>query len=126
MARNLVRAVPSVHDFGFVHKNIRPEVFILLNDGSLALGTPFLAGFEAFRKADGRTMRLGDNLWYRNLYRHSIRQGMQPSEDFVMQHDIYSVGICLLELGVFQPLIQYDSNGNPFSPLPALGVSICP
>ena len=124
IAKDLVKAVSSVHNFGFVHKNIRPEVVMMLNDGSLKLGTPFLAGFEAFRNAEGRTMRLGDTLWYRNLYRHPERQGPRPSEDFVMQHDIYSLGVCLLEVGLVQSLVKYGVHGLPESPAPVLGVSL--
>lgn len=124
IAKDLVRAVSSVHNFGFVHKNIRPEIIIMLNDGSLALGTPFLAGFEAFRNAEGRTIRFGDTLWYRNIYRHPNRQGPSPSEDYIMQHDIYSLGVCLLELGLFRSLVQYDTSGTPGAPSTTLGVSI--
>lgn len=123
VAKDLMRAVSSVHSFGFVHKNIRPEVFLLLTDDSIALGTPFLAGFEAFRNAEGRTIRLGDTLWYRNIYRHPNRQGLRPSEDFVMQHDIYSLGVCLLELGLFRSFVEYDAYGRPGAPSVALGVS---
>ena len=30
----------------------------------------------------------------------SERQGVHPEEQLVMQHDIYSLGVCLLEIGL--------------------------
>ena len=46
------------------------------------------------------THRFGDDNWERNIYRHPQRQGLSPDEDFSMQHDIYSLGIILLEIGM--------------------------
>lgn len=46
------------------------------------------------------THRLGDDHWERNIYRHPQRQGISPDEDFSMQHDIYSLGVVLLEIGL--------------------------
>ncbi|RSL99210.1 hypothetical protein CEP52_009838 [Fusarium oligoseptatum] len=94
MARELAKAVNYVHTFGFVHKTIRPESILTLDkaDGDLCV---FLVGFENFRREHGWTQRLGDNALDRNLYRHPSRQGACPREDYMMQHDIYSLGILL-------------------------------
>ncbi|KAJ9603238.1 hypothetical protein H2200_012016 [Cladophialophora chaetospira] len=113
IAKGLARAVSYVHCFGFVHKNIRPETVLLLHDGNASLGHPFLVGFEAFRNADGRTLRLGDSTWNLNIYRHPHRQGEIPHDDYVMQHDIYSLGVCLLELGLFVSFVVYDEDSIP-------------
>ena len=66
----------------------------------LARSVFFLVGFEKFRVDTTHTHRLGDDLWERNLYRHPQRQGLRPEEDFIMQHDIYSLGVVLLEIGL--------------------------
>lgn len=115
MARELVKAVSYVHTFGFVHKTIRPEsvlTFASMDTERIGSRSVFLVGFENFRREDGWTQRRGDDTLERNLYRHPSRQGACPREDYVMQHDIYSLGVCLLEIGLWQSLITYDLQGG--------------
>jgi hypothetical protein len=64
-----------------------------------------LVGFGNFRDAEGGTLRSGDTLWEKNIYRHPRRQGQKPQDDYIMQHDIYSLGVCLLELGLWESLL---------------------
>ena len=55
----------------------------------------------------------GDDLdpdWYRNLYRHPARQGESPDEAYRMQHDIYSLGVCLLEIDLWESFVDYPSD----------------
>jgi hypothetical protein len=74
----------------------------------------YLVGFENFRREEGRTHRTGDDAIERNLYRHPSRQGSSPREDYIMQHDIYSLGVCLLEVGLWQSFIEYrEPDGAP-------------
>ena len=100
LARAMARGVASVHAAGFVHKNIRPETILTLHEKGDFLPTAFLVGFERFRAAKSHTTLTGDMIWHRNLYRHPMRQGRHPDEMYQMQHDIYSLGVCLLELGL--------------------------
>lgn len=123
IAKSFARAVSYVHSFGFVHKNIRPETILLLDNGKTSLGHPFLVGFEAFRTANGRTLRLGDSTWNLNIYRHPNRQGEIPVDDYIMQHDIYSLGVCLLELGLFGSFVVYDENCMPSCTSTLFGLS---
>lgn len=106
-ARAIARGVASVHAAGFVHKNIRPETVLSLHEkGDDSLPTAFLVGFERFRTAKfARTTLTGDMIWHRNLYRHPMRQGRHPDEMYQMQHDIYSLGVCLLELGLWHSFV---------------------
>jgi len=119
LARQLVKAVSYVHLFGFVHKNIRPEIILILSTGihghadggdeaSANAETAVLVGFDVLRDAEGKTHRLGDDDWEKNLYRHPQRQGRMPEMDYNMRHDIYSLGVCLLEIGLWESLIEYD------------------
>lgn len=57
--------------------------------------------------ADIDSARMGDNLMDRNFYRHPNRQGESPKDIYVMQHDIYSLGICLLEIGLVAPAEEW-------------------
>jgi serine/threonine protein kinase len=108
LAKQIAKAVSSVHTFGFVHKNVRPETLLCFPSSVRTLDTTALIGFEQIRTADGRTRRQGDSLWSRNLYRHPERQGLSPSDDYRMQHDIYSLGVCLLEIGIWGSFLAYD------------------
>jgi hypothetical protein len=109
LASQLAQSVSYMHAFGFVHKNIRPENILMLKTLEAPIGRAYLVGFDNFRAAEGQTSRLGDSLWERNVYRHPRRQGDQPEEDYIMQHDIYSLGVCLLELGMWQSFVDYGS-----------------
>lgn len=105
VAKQLANSVMFVHNSQFVHKNISPETILLLENEVSILGMPFLVGFEKFRLADGKTYHIGDSLWWQNLYRYPTRQGIRPSEDYVMQHDIYSLGVRLLEIGSWSSFV---------------------
>jgi len=108
LANELVRSVSYVHTFGFVHKNIRPETILLLSSKESSIGSAFLIGFDSFRTLEGKTLRKGDSAWERCLYQHPNRMGSTPTEDYIMQHDIYSLGVCLLELGLWDSFVVYD------------------
>lgn len=105
LAKSLARSVMFVHTSGFVHKNIWPETVIIFEKQGSHLGFPFLVGFERFRPAAAGSKLLGDADWGRNLYRHPKRQGILPEDLYIMQHDIYSLGVCLLEIGVWTSFI---------------------
>ena len=61
----------------------------------------------------------GDISWERNVYRHPSRQGFDPVEKYRMPHDIYSLGVCLLEIGLWESFVEYSTEeedaGRPCS-----------
>ncbi|KAL2057526.1 hypothetical protein ABVK25_001910 [Lepraria finkii] len=124
VAKQLANSVMFVHNAQFVHKNISPETILLLRSESSVLGMPFLVGFEKFRLADGKTYHIGDSKWQQNLYRYPTRQGMRPGEDYRMQHDIYSLGVCLLEIGLWSSFVRYDSGDQYPRPCPELAMAM--
>jgi hypothetical protein len=123
IANQLAKSVFYMHNFGFVHKNVRPENILILKDPESPIGRAYLIGFEHFRSADGATARFGDTAWQLNLYRHPRRQGNSPEEHYIMQHDIYSLGVSLLELGLWESFVNYKEDVDPW-PTVALGLSI--
>lgn len=58
--------------------------------------------------------------WETNLYRHPLRQGINV-DYYVMQHDIYSLGVCLLEIGLWESFVAYGADGVA-RPSKALGL----
>ncbi|KAI3320715.1 hypothetical protein HD806DRAFT_228049 [Xylariaceae sp. AK1471] len=115
IARELAKAVNYVHTFAFVHKNVRPESVLCFEDPRASTPSPssssraFLVGFDAFRAAAAETIMAGDMRWDRNVYRHPLRQGDDPAEKYRMQHDIYSLGVCLLEIGLWESFVEYTT-----------------
>ncbi|PQE11289.1 HET-s domain protein [Rutstroemia sp. NJR-2017a BVV2] len=126
LSKQLAKAIMFVHSAGFVHKNIRPETVLLFypNQPNENSCFAFLIGFESFRLAEGNTVLQGDNIWERNIYRHPTRQGMQPGMDYMMQHDIYSLGVCLLEIGLGESLTLPQAGGQESQPNPLLFTNV--
>lgn len=108
IARDLARSVGYVHTFGFVYKNVRPESVLIFDHANREGMAAFLVGFENFRRDEGWTARRGDDVPDKNLYRHPSRQGFNPHDDYEMRHDIYSLGVCLLEIGLWSSFVDYD------------------
>lgn len=117
VALGLARAILFLHASSFVHKSIRPENVLVFGSGKAKLGKPYLVGFEKFRLSTTATQRFGDDLWEKNLYRHPVRQGVRPQEDFIMQHDVYSLGVVLLEIGLNMSFVTWPQ-GSGERPVP--------
>jgi hypothetical protein len=47
---------------------------------------------------------------------------VNPEETYVMQHDIYSLGVCLLEIEMWESFVSY--NNNAMAPVPATVLSV--
>jgi hypothetical protein len=128
LAKQLVRSVCYVHTFDFVHKNIRPENVIVFqqDEDALELGDSYLIGFTEFRNVNFQTNLMGDKAWHRSLYRHPSRQGLHVLQQYVMQHDIYSLGVCLLEIGLWQSFVSYQNHDGEMVPVAgaALGLNL--
>lgn len=120
LAKRLARTVFFVHSANFVHKNFRPETIILFDHRdrfddhrlSREIGFPFLVGFQKIRLANGLTGYFGDTAWEQNIYRHPSRQGEFPEQAYSMQHDIYSLGVCLLEIALWKSFVLWDAYGT--------------
>lgn len=121
LARSLARSVMFVHNLNFVHKNIRPETVLTFQVDVDAdhYRTTSLIGFESFRYAEGPTRQSQKQQWERDLYRHPSRQGIRPHVRYAMQHDIYSLGICLLEIGLWTSFVDYSTNDTAVQYVPS-------
>ena len=111
LARQIANAVIFVHNLNFVYKNMRPDTILIFPNPGNTLGIPFLLGYQMFRSVNGITFKAGDHSWWKNLYRHPSRQGIHPDKIYRMQHDIYSLGVILLEIGLWSPFV--DQNEQP-------------
>lgn len=119
LARSLSEAVLGVHVQGFVHKNIRTDTILLVErptpDTEQSLDSQnevsrnvYLTNWHLLRDVSGATVMSGGTQWVENMYRHPRRQGMDVQERYNIGHDIYSLGVCLLEIGLWNLLIRRD------------------
>ncbi|PVH97477.1 hypothetical protein DM02DRAFT_684921 [Periconia macrospinosa] len=116
IARQLCDTVIKVFSLGLVHKSIRTDTILLvieeekLDDKKhldapyfTSLGSPYLTTWTLLRKATGTTSGPGISGTIEDFYRHPKRQGIQPEQRYNFGHDIYSLGVCLLEIGLWEP-----------------------
>lgn len=110
LAKSLARSVIYVHMSKSVHKNTSPETILLSRDRDGNLGSSFQMGFQSFRFASGMTLLSSDDDWKKNLYRrHPRPQGQKPEDTYKMQHGMYSMGVVLLEIGLWSSFVISQS-----------------
>lgn len=66
----------------------------------MLINTPYLVGFEYSRPEEGSTTGARDDDKDRNLYRHPNLQAV-AGDSFTKVHDLYSLGVVLLEVAVW-------------------------
>jgi hypothetical protein len=114
VAYRLASAVDSLHSVSWIHKSIRSENILFFytkssvrepeEEASAGRMLPpkwFLFGFEYARTMDAETSFKSDADRARNTYRHPQRWGV-PTTAFGPIHDIYALGVVLLELGIWR------------------------
>ncbi|KAI4189039.1 MAG: hypothetical protein L6R41_001742 [Letrouitia leprolyta] len=109
LAHELCNAILCVHTSGLVHKNLRPSTVLLIqreSDAPNAMGSAYLTDWFMLRKDTELSSRRGSDNWMEDFYRHPRRQGRQPEERYNMGHDIYSLGVLLLEICLWEPFVQ--------------------
>ncbi|KAJ5151045.1 uncharacterized protein N7482_010297 [Penicillium canariense] len=70
---------------------------------------PWVLGFEFSRPEPFFSVGHSDFEPTRDIYRHPDRQG-QPMEMFKKIHDIYALGVVLLEIGLWEPAVKLEKN----------------
>ncbi|KAH7379608.1 hypothetical protein BKA66DRAFT_466359 [Pyrenochaeta sp. MPI-SDFR-AT-0127] len=118
LARRLCEAVLRVHAAGLVHKNIRPNTIMILQPVEKADEAPklfddvYLTNWRLLREVSGPTMKSGGIQWTEDIYRHPGRQGDHIQERYNVGHDIYSLGACLLEIGLWDVLVKISPDND--------------
>lgn len=104
MAYALASTVLNIHSFGWVHKNIWSRGVIMLPSPAAPQGLkPYLTGWGVARAVTDGTELAADNEIEPNFYRHPKRQG-KPEDTFDIEHDLYALGVVLLEIGVWETI----------------------
>jgi hypothetical protein len=125
-AQRLATAVFFIHATGFVHKAIsshsvyvfEPEAAGERDQFPYVLGEPFLSGFESIRSSEGWSdwsahptanghPGYREELWEGDIYRHPDRQAGKNRARYINSYDVYSLGVVLLELGLWRPMSRF-------------------
>lgn len=120
LAIDLAHAVLIIHSLGLVHKTINPETILVLpgDDCSpVTLGRPCLIGFGSVRSddvilSDRRNNMIAhtsvENILHTMLYKHPKHWVEDREEAYEMRDDIYSLGVCLLEIALWKSFFHFD------------------
>lgn len=133
LPRKLAESVFHVHTNNLVHKSIRPESIIVFDvkpDESQSqlgfpqiIGSPYLIDWQLIRRTGDPSNLNVVNEWTRGLYQHPERQpglGDIAESRYHIGHDIYSFGVCLLEIGLWKSFLQRDAANNSYTLSPVL------
>ncbi|KAF2489532.1 hypothetical protein BU16DRAFT_496352 [Lophium mytilinum] len=103
-ARALAATLLTIHTSGWVHKNICSRSVLMLPGSSNDLEKlPYLVGWDVARPLEASTSLHELFDLEPNLYHHQQRFG-KPTHKFSNEHDIYSLGVLLLEIGLWKTM----------------------
>lgn len=115
IATSLARCISQLHMVQWLHESFRSEniIFLSFPDSSMhhdwSSMEPWVLGFEFSRQETDFSDGLPDYVPARDIYRHPQRQG-RPEKRFNKMHDIYSLGVVLLEIGLWEPALSLEKN----------------
>jgi len=108
--------------YSFSHATADPQTS--KPESRIKFKDPWIFGFTNSRPEDAFSSGRDDTCLARDIYRHPSRQGV-PTEPFKKLHDVYALGVVLLEIGSIlhywlampQPsmLTSGKASGNLFS-----------
>ena len=118
LALALAKALSNIHVVGWLHKSLRSEnvIFVATRDteAKFDLGRPLLFGFDLSRAHTDSSA--GDREFRQAalIYTHPQRWGV-PRSTFGTLHDIYALGVVLLEIGCWRAAATFDLARNGFA-----------
>ena len=122
LALGLATCVAQLHMVGWLHESFRSSNILFFPSATksaseptsrstlnIDFSSPWILGFEFSRLDISRTVGSPDFDPERDIYRHPQRQG-DPEVSFTRIHDIYALGVVLLEIGLWQPAIELEKS----------------
>lgn len=120
LARQIATALLFIHSLNWVHKGVcasnvvlthRPTPSGTWREWPKHLGTAYLVGFDFSRRefANSTGNEAVGLSRHRQLYQHPSRADLQSTEEqpFTIDHDIYALGVLLVEIGRWKTLRNY-------------------
>ena len=106
IAQKIAKALGAFHADGWVHKSFRSQSIVFFcptgdSQGNVDFSNPYLSNFEYSRQEAVQSTLTWEDKIENNVYRHPDRQG-PPDFSFSKVHDVYALGVVLLEIGIWQ------------------------
>jgi serine/threonine protein kinase len=113
ICKSLALATNVVHSIELVHKAIRARSILMLSKPGdpLTAAKAYLQDWNYVREVSGATTELGESLWPKRIYQHPERQGEYAEAAFETRHDLYSLGVCMLEILLWRPFVVVERDG---------------
>ena len=118
IANLLGQALQTWHWVGWLHQNISSHYVVLFrnrNTSDIDYDSPYLTGFEFARPNSAYSIPRGQDSLQLDIYRHPDRQGT-PQRPHRKEDDLYSFGVLLLEIGLWQTassILGIEKTGAP-------------
>ncbi|KAK0726153.1 hypothetical protein B0H67DRAFT_572424 [Lasiosphaeris hirsuta] len=119
LAYSLAKSISQLQMVQWLHESLRSENILFFpppqggSPDTVALSEPWVFGFDFSRPENFFSYGFADSEPERDIYRHPERQG-NPTAMFSKWHDIYSLGVMLLEIGIWEPAIQQEHPRDQF------------
>lgn len=112
------RALQKWHTAGWVHQGISSHNIMFFHHPGRAridYSSPYLCGFEFTRQSNKISSPREVEDFSRDVYRHPERQGI-PTIQHTKKHDIYSLGVVMTEIGLWDLFEQHFDSNEKISP----------
>ncbi|KAF5851357.1 hypothetical protein GGP41_004189 [Bipolaris sorokiniana] len=101
-----------MHFAGWLHREIKSESIVCFHaEGQANIEEPFLSGFTLSRPENPREVSEYDVSTTSNLYRHPDYQMPKPAQKFHRSYDVYSLGMILIEIGLWKQIRTFWKPG---------------
>lgn len=109
----IAEAVQSVHSLGLKHKSVRPRAILVLTpiDPASREMKLSLQDWSLVHEISGATTQLGETQWQRAIYQHPQRQTQYAESAYEPKHDIYSLGVSILQVLLWQSFVDECAGG---------------
>ncbi|PVH93642.1 hypothetical protein DM02DRAFT_676715 [Periconia macrospinosa] len=121
LAKSLACSICELQLVKWVHKSFRSENILFfpraqgaqeasIEKDRVGISQPWVMGFEFSRPELDFSSGRPDKDIARDVYRHPERQ-QRPQRPFSKIHDIYGLGVVLLEIGLWRPVLSLERDG---------------
>jgi len=115
LAYSLANAISEFHSMGWLHKNINSDNILFFSGQSSAVevSSPFIVGFDHSRHIGSKTSPATITNVYERYCHPSYLSQKNFASGYRRKYDVYSLGLVLFEIGVWEQLENFDDARQP-------------